>query len=205
MPARITLSAVGEDGQVTCDCNPASGCCLYPFPYIDGEDTRYPTTDLPNTILVEGLPFTLIPIEYRYSGSLGGIPYSISADPADAFAWVLKNDDVFSIDASSICLLGTDWLGDVTTVEDQFSSSYIASGSNAGDDFDVPIERDENNICAWRGSSGPFQVSLVYDSTFVRWEMSVTKAASWGIVLLRDDPQSSPAGTYSGAGTATVS
>lgn len=221
---------VDSQGRVilcdVCPCPPI-GCCLYPSPFIPFPDPAlYPDTDLPDEILLFvdssiGSPFTLIKDIglYSYSGAGfnpdGGSP-TIYKVYAEYINWYVDSDD--QTVAESPCLIGNAWTGIYSlNTTDEFLSVYHFT-YNA---IEYTLTRE--SLCYWKVSAvgheaaGPDGIFGLYYESFIPytketvaapfnlcWVLNFVDPDENYIEIVKDDPQSSPDGSYA-SGFITVS
>lgn len=181
-------------GSATDPCCCGGGdCCIYGWPDPDGIDGGpfYPDTDLPDSVVatIAGTPFTLPRVGYNFELNDAGDIYLLEAQLDDTF-WILrKNGDPRGTNA---CLIG-DY--DTNTVEDEFLDTYTVTFTFGGLDFEIPVDRLNN--CEWQGSNESGSALVYYDSATYKWNIQILGTS------VKDDPQSSPDGSYADAAGVT--
>lgn len=200
-------------GDPPCCC--PSACCLYPWPDPDGiaGGPYYPTTDLPATIVVtiDGTPFTLTLNSGTYtygdpSFETSETPFVTAESLLGENNWYLAYAPVSGDEVSyygSSCLINPLWefrAGGPFTIssEDEFLDTYTITftPSGGGTPFDVEVTRETEpipDICTWVGFVDLALVYLYYDSAAYKWKIQFPEG---GACYVKDDPQSSPVGTY---------
>lgn len=182
-------------GDSPCCC--IEDCCLYPWPDPTGiaGGPYYPSTDLPDTVVVQttGGPVVLTRgAGYIYTGS----GWEIIADDS---RWQITDPD-FEIGFSpTSCLIGEylfPSLGTTVLVEDQFQNSYNVNFDYSGfGNISGTVERVA--LCQWQGTFPDAGiVKIIYDSFSYEWYWDAV-----GNVGAKDPPQSSPEGNYDDIGS----
>ena len=171
-----------------------SSCCLYPG--IDTFVPQYPTTDLPDSIIVNGNTLSLVAAttghfnDYQYgawNGSFGPVVFI----QGSAQLWIYQ-DSISSWLAA--CLISPSWLSNTSATiisEDFFPDTYAV---NLGGGFTGTVTRDKTkSLCKWIGSAtnGGTTVAclLKYNAKIYKWQLN-------GVT--HTDPQNNPVGAYGG-------
>lgn len=213
----ITILPKVVDGVTYCECNPVPPpeCCLYPWPDPDGISggPYYPTTDLPSAITetegfyTGGVPETYNhdPGTYRFTAASGRY---IIADPSTPDWFWYDASDSFLNKAGS-CLIGAWAVGSTPmNIEDEFLDNYLVEFVHEGRNESVGVLRDQpDSLCNWHGAGGTlsYGVLVTYNSATYQFEATISipsEGLSYGPTP-KDDPQSSPDGTYSDVGPIT--
>lgn len=144
------------------------GCC--PYPYSPSFDGIIPATDLPPTLIIEGVPVS-------YNGD-----YSYGTIAVTDYVYLLEDNwyiaTLSSRDYRSDCLIGTftnlGETGPVTIEVDYDVSDTLTVGATT-------LTRVSN--CRWTGGGRV----LAYNSTTYKWQLDGVN---------KTDPQDGPTGTY---------
>lgn len=194
MPARITLSSVGEDGQVTCECNPSLDCCLFPV-----ETTR---ENLPDTITLNNYASYGTIVFSKNTGEdelFYGSLDSIGLHYDSAFWYVYTNSSGGTEYNFGPCLIQDEPENPLSPwISDDFSSSYSLTFSIDGDSHEVIIIRQD--LCSWSGESGFITVSVYYDSETGKFSVLFSDAGL-SDSSEKEDPQNTPVGSYANVGS----
>jgi hypothetical protein len=214
---------ITKDGKVSCECceEPPTPieCCLYNgLAFIDG---LYAVEDLPNSIII-----TINGSKNTLSKTGDDFPNAIYSGESDEFAievysgWRvylnLGEEDEQFFDFN--CLVddsfspGEGATASVTETEDQFADTYTAS--YGGIQFVGPANRQ--SLCFWQSdecqSPNRWSWAIQYGTLEepYKWAVFLEEPGDGECIpagfFIKNDPQNSPAGTYSnGTQTLTVS
>lgn len=214
MGLKIGAVLAGSEEDPCC-CIPPMLCCLYPgTPFVD---MLYPSTDLPTTIVItidSGGPYTLtrsLSSPY-YSGAGGGFDITVVEGWRVYLNAGTPEEQYFDFDCliSNTFVPGGGSTSTINSTEDEFPSALTGS-------FDLPfygnigfeVERFDGNNCEWRYIDDTRQIYIYYDSVDFKWhyEVILNEAdfpdAGGTYTGIKDDPQDSPAGSYSDDGNVT--
>lgn len=198
------LAGSSED---PCCCTP-DNCCLYPWPDSNGEmgGPFYPDTDLPDTVLLDGIPMTRS--GYQYLGS--GFPPAPSGSTDRVIdSTSLEYWNIYDGLGNELQVLGNCLIVDLgtTVVEDEFPDSLVMSFAG----YDTTVNRV--SLCLWEGADICGNIWQVWygdlggiGGTDYKWSALAYQFdfgdgpdcdLSEGFPpTVKSDPQSSPVGTY---------
>lgn len=190
------------DGELVLGCadpDPPEDCCLYRAPDQFGIEGGpfYPQSDLPDTIVVDG-PGGMETIakdggDYSYTGSI----YTVVSN-GDSWRTFHGIDPV----DISLCLIGPQ-NGEVITITDEFSNTYVLEFTIAGNTHAIEITRQDR--CSWAAAQeigdevGFLTFSVFYDPTTYKFTILFSDGGL-SDSSEKADPQSSPVGTYADVG-----
>jgi hypothetical protein len=200
-------------GGTPCCC-PAD-CCLYPWPDPDGTPL-YPDTDLPDTVVVffggDSAVFTRS--GYSYTGTLDyGTPTNFILDPSlpspfDGNWWLIEEGQTVPQQETNVsCLIAENVSAQY---EDEFADTYTVQHDSIPT-YNGTVTRE--SLCVWKSSQwdaaeadcavvvalGKPVYKIFYNSGSYQWEMELIEPDPPTCIfstVVKDPPQSSPAGTY---------
>lgn len=194
---RASSSALASE----CCCEGPVACCLYSAePEGEGGALPFPYTDLPATldITFEGVFYPGATKHDFGAGFVGYIhpDYDSGISPllghaAGSGGWAFGDDGG---GGGSPCLIMD--IGGGTKSEDLFLDEYV--GDNGGIDT-WPMYR--TGLCTWQGEREDGGETYTYYVEYVgtEWQVSIFNEGGEIGIFLKDDPQSSPEGSYEGA------
>jgi len=212
---------VNADGKVilcdTCPCDtPPPTCCPYPYPDPNGYNggPLYPDTDLPDNIDVTWGAFTTTlakgtatpdtPFLGQTAIYQGTIDSKNIAIGYNSVAWYVEiytpgEEYIIYFEFEVPCLIG-EWDSTFFVVEDQFPDMLTATST----DGDITT-LSRVSLCCWEGTfesmnefnPGTFPISVCWaygeDQEKYGWLLNIVNQ---GILWIKEDPQSSPVGTW---------